>query len=593
MRGSPAPTWPFRGLVEVDFSWDDDSGSGIHTIRYLSSRDRTVTETVIEGLEPTGCWRANIDRVSEAGVVLGALGPSDGPGGYVTLIIPWGETPTVVEPIPYTEGDSSWQDLLTSAYDHAHGYVIGGTAFDVSIHANGLRLLADEAAESYQYETWGSRYPEGEDSPPPESIQLYGDILSTLDYPYFLGTDGEFVGFATVPYEPACATLTGYLISVRTGEAFACGFAASGVRLVQSPQEGLLVEEVALPSNRQLREGCGQGILAERWTSLPPAPAPHPPKPGPEEPPLPTATAPPWPFRGAVLALQRYLPHLFSYETVLQYRSSEDGSVTELVFGPMRRRSRDLVIEADEHAVEVWRGDWAVRVPWGGAAVRADIGPAAVRPARTTDYPKLITFGQRQTRMEVESFAAQERVSRLSVGHQQSWHVWSAPDESMFNTPLDLSSRRSGWPGWPLWLRGTDGRVAAISHGVSSEDCAYYCDPVLTVLISLETGQVLSCGVELDGPDALVFVAPAGSSMTPNVKLPPSGWLDPDGCYDQRIDDTSDCSWLRHYSPRVIGCGRLFKLVALPDSAAASVVPAGIQADPKRQSLLIQPAAGG
>ena len=603
VRGSPAPEWPFRGVVEVDYSWGEDNGPDTHAIRYLSSRDRTVTEMVVEGLESVACGRASIDRISEAGVTVEALWyPREGSGGLVTLVIPWGETPRVVAQDPYTEGDASWQDLLPSTYDLAHGYVVGGAAFDVSVHANGLRLLAGEAAENYQYETWGyetwgSGLSDDGDSPPPESIELYGDHLSTLDYVYFLGTDGEFVGFATYPYEPACAPPTGYLISMRTGEAFACGFLADGIALVQPPDEGLLVEEVALPNNRQLREGCGNGNLAERWAALPKAPAPYSPRSGPVQPPLPTETAPAWPFQGAVLALQRYVPHLFNYETVLQYRSSEDGSVTEFAFGPMRRRSRDLVIEADEHGVEMWRRDWVVKVPWGGTAKMVDIESATTRAARTTVYPKLVAFGERETQIEIESFIAREQISRLTVGPhwaggQRSWYVWSAPDESMINTPLEISSQHSGLP---VWLRWTDGRVMAISRQEQSEMCSYSCNPVLTVLISLETGQVLNCGVELDGADALVFVAPDGSNMTPDVKLPPSGWLDPDGCYSQKPDDVGNCSlvWFWWYGSSAQRCGRLFELVAPPDGSGAAVVPAWIQADLERLKLLIQPTVSG
>ena len=571
VRGSPAPPWPFRGLVEVDYDWGEGDAPHTLTIRYLSSRARSVTEMVVEGLESMACGQASIGVISEAGVTVDALwNPREGPGGYVTLAIPWGGTPTVVIQGPLPEADASWQDLLPSAYSIAHGYVVGGSAFDVSIHANGLRLLAGEAAESYQYETWGSGFPDGEEGPPPESVELYGDALSTFDGAYFLGTDGEFAGFATFPYEPACAPATGYLVSMRTGEAFACGFAADGIALVQPPQEGLLVEEVSLPDNRRLREQCSNGNLAERWASLPQPPAPYPPKPPPAEPILPTQTAPQWPFRGAVLALQRYVPQRFSYETVLQYHSSEDGSVTELVFGPMRDRSRDLAIEADEHGVEVRRRDWAVRVPWGDTAEPVDIESAAARPARTTAYPTRIAFGLHETQMEVESFITQRQVSRLTVGPywaggQQSWYIWSAPDDSMINTPLDIRRQHSGQP---FWLRGTDGRVMAISQQDSSEMCSYACDPVLTVLMSLETGQVLSCGIELDGANALVFVAPSDSSITPDAKLPPSGWLDLSGCYG------------------------LFELIALPDDTAVTVVPAWIQADLARHQLLIQPAVG-
>lgn len=395
--------------------------------------------------------------MNEAGVAIETMwNPSSGARGYGTLIIPWGDTPRVVAQRLYTEGDTWWQDLLTATYDLAHGYVIGGTAFDVSIHANGLRLQAGDAAASYQYETWGSPHADGEDSPPPENVQLYGDRMATLDSAYFLGTDGEFVGFATHPWEPNCAPSTGYLVSMRTGEAFACGFAADGIALVQPPEEGLLVEEVALPDNLQLREECGTGDLAERWAALPRASAPYLPRPGPAAPPLPTAPGPQWPFRGAVLALQRYVPQLFSYETVLQYRSSEDGSVTELTFGPMRRRSQDLVIETDEHGVEMWNRDWAVRVPWGDTAELVDIEPATVRPTSTTTYPTLMTFGSRKTSIEIESFVAREQISRLTVGPhraggQRSWYVWSGPAASMTNTSLEISSRHSGLP---VWLRG-------------------------------------------------------------------------------------------------------------------------------------------
>ena len=52
VRGSPAPEWPFRGLVAVDYNPGEGGGPSTYTIRYLSSRDRTVTEMAVEGLEP-------------------------------------------------------------------------------------------------------------------------------------------------------------------------------------------------------------------------------------------------------------------------------------------------------------------------------------------------------------------------------------------------------------------------------------------------------------------------------------------------------------------------------------------------------------
>lgn len=107
---------------------------------------------------------------------------------------------------------------------------------------------------------------------------------------------------------------------------------------------------------------------------------------------------------------------------------------------------------------------------------------------------------------------------------------------------------------------------------------------------------MLSCGIELDGANALAFVAPAGSSMTPDVKLPPSGWLDPDPCLSQATDDARHCSLVWLYEMWQYGsaqnCGPLFELATPPDGTAVAVVPAWIQADLDRQELLIQPAVG-
>ena len=579
VSGSPAPEWPFRGLVETDFIWDSD----VYVIRYLSSRDRTITETTVTGLIHNGYWYGQIGSVSEAGVTVSATRGSE----RVQIVLPWGETATVVPRGQYPDGDASWQDIRLSVTSLTHGYVIGGTPFDVSVHGNGVRVQAGEAAANYEYYSG--------DGDPPENPELYGGALDSWTDVYFMGTDGEFVAFATKPYEPAGALPTAYLLSMRTGEVLACGLSGYDLVLVQPPHEGLLVEQITLPNNRQLHsdEQCGErsASLAELWGSLPPSGAPYPPRqPGPEPAPLPLATAPPWPFRGAVLALQRYAPTSFSYETVLQYYSSEDGSVTELVFGPMRTLSRDLAIDANEHAVEVSRYGWAVRVPWGEVAQLLEVDLNRPRTARATAFPTLLQFGPSHAELEIESVYAHALVTRFSAPREQSWYVWSAPDESRIDTELEISSRP---PVFPFWLRGTDGRIAAISQRGSGEDCAYMCSPVLTVLISLETGQVLSCGWESDGVHALVFVAPTGSNMTSNLTLPPSGWLDPSQCYTHRTDAFGNCSWLA-YSKDEPRCSRHFELAPLSDGIAeVSLVPARIQVDLDRRRLLIQPALSG
>ena len=168
--------------------------------------------------------------------------------------------------------------------------------------------------------------------------------------------------------------------------------------------------------------------------------------------------------------------------------------MTELVFGPMRTRSRDLAVDANEHAVEVTRSGWAVRVPWGEAAELLEADLYGPRTARTTAYPKLLEFGWSRARLEIESIFAPGLVPRFSAAdyysNEQSWYVWSAPNEDRIDTELEISNRQ---PTWPFWLRGTDGLIAAISQRESSETCAYMCNPLLTVLISLETGA----GVEL------------------------------------------------------------------------------------------------
>ena len=578
--GSPAPEWPFRGLVQAEYVLDSDADYSAYVIRYFDSSDRSITETVVEGVNPPNCYWASIGAVSEAGVTVS--------GGRRTIVVPWGETARVVPPDQYSDSDASWQDIRSASQDLTHGYVIGGMPFDVSLHNNGVRVSAGAVAANY-------RYPYHGDDEPPENPELYGGVLGSWEGVRFLGTDGEFVGFVTWPSEPACAPGKAYLLSMRTGEVAACAHLGGGLVLVQPPDEGLLVEEIALPDNRQLHaEQCGN--LTERWGSLPPSGAPYPPRhPGPEAAPLPMTTAPEWPFRGVVLALQRLVPDISSYETVLQYRSSEDGSMTEFVFGPMSTRSYVLLLEADETAVELSRGDWAVRVPWGGPAELVDAERRRAGPARTTTFPTLIEFGWNRVRIEIESFAAEQLITRLGVGPywaggEESWYVWSAPDERLINTQVSVRTRRPASSSF--WLRGTDGRVVAVSQQTfGSEFCAYRCDPVLTLLISLETGEVLNCGVELDGADALVFVAPAGSSMTSDVKLPPSGWLDRDQCYSYPTDDVSGCSWLWLFTVDDPECGRFFELARSDAIARVSLIPARIRIDIDRRDLLIQPAA--
>ena len=171
------------------------------------------------------------------------------------------------------------------------------------------------------------------------------------------------------------------MVSLRTGEVVACRRSSNDLALVQPPNQGLLVENVALA--RTVWVGDQQcdhtsSRLTDLWSALPVPPDPYPPVATPPEPDiLPADVAPPWPFRGAVLAFQRYDPEEFDYDIVLQYRSSGDGSVTEIVFGSLRLRSQELVVEASQDGVEVsqtgwpaWRTNWRVKVPWGGSPER-------------------------------------------------------------------------------------------------------------------------------------------------------------------------------------------------------------------------------
>ena len=583
---SAAPAWPFRGLIEGNFYRDSDNDRSGLVLRYHSSQDRTTTEIVVQDVEPSGsyCWSVNLGTVSEAGVIIGAGRDLVDAAGELTwesvdVVVPWGEAAKVVPPQEFPDGEASWSDIMLSAYDADRGHVIGGMPFDISIHANGVRVRAGEEAGRYLLADLA-----GIEGPPPEDLTLYGDITSSWDQLLFLGTDGEFVAFGTWPYEPACGPQRQYVVSLRTGEVVACRRSSNDLALVQPPNQGLLVENVVLAGALWVGDQqCDHtsGSLTEFWSALLVPPDPYPPVTTPPEPDvLPADTAPQWPFRGAVLAFQRYDSERFDYDIVLQYHSSDGGSVTEIVFGPVRLRSQELVVEASQDGVEVsqtgwpaWRTNWRVRVPWGGSPERLAVDPDRVAQLRAEEYPTVIEFGSR--RIEIDPYHIRDGrygyvlAIRLAVDGEHSWHVWSKPRDDLINTELEMSSELVYES---VWLRGTDGRTAAISRWEYPEICGWLCDPLLTYMVSFETGEVLSCGLESSGEHALAFVAPRDAESDSEFVLPPSGWLDLDGAE----------------------CNRLFELAATPGSASGPVpTRALIQADTDRHRMLIQPAHGG
>ena len=149
---------------------------------------------------------------------------------------------------------------------------------------------------------------------------------------------------------------------------------------------------------------------------------------------------------------------------------------------------------------------------------------------------------------------------------EQSWHVVSEPRDDLINTDLEMSSELVDES---VWLRGTDGRAAAISRWQHPEICGWLCDPFLTYMVSLQTGEVLSCGFESSGRHALAFVAPRDVEPDSEVVLPPSGWLDLDSAE----------------------CKQRFAFVVAPGDGSGPIpTRAAIRADADRRTMLIQPA---
>ncbi len=179
----------------------------------------------------------------------------------------------------------------------------------------------------------------------------------------------------------------------------------------------------------------------------------------------------------------------------------------------------------------------------------------------------------------VECGTSRETRKRSDLAGWAEYGYCASHSRWFWGLRLHLVATPAGLPiafAWTTSLRGTDGNVVAFTYLHSYfDDCLSLCGLELTYLISVETGEVLTCGVEPRYSE-FAFVAPADAApLSSSAVLPPSGWLDPAPCLRGLLADGFGCSILVHESEPDTRCVREFDLgSAVEGIAGAEVTPA-------------------
>ena len=579
-----APAAPFAGIVRVSGHVDpvcENEGRNRVRVQIHDSRTRATTVLEFGNLKLGQC--AQLATVSNRGIEFVAYGNRLGSsGGWWTgnhrVVIPWGAS-AQVERLPKPSGPS--QDShpsSTSASAWRDELQAGLSTISLAVHANGVALSVGDATAGYALSDFG--IPD-----PPQQSALMGDFRRWGRSAMLDGTDGELVAFSVWQDSDPCGSRETFVLSMRTGEAIACGVPRQEALFFVAPREMYLTADpVRLPSSRWLdRSDCAHGLgndLFEYLDELSPLPDP----PGSTLVPvsdLPDASAPARPFGGVVRSSLQYDPRRYRHDLVVEFFDPASRSTSEIVFVPRMIAGFDPGLSVVPDGLVVARrtgmGDRIV-IPWGDVPQEVNIGHPGSEQWATDDPAVARQPASLPLLGEAVEIAGYEPwpvgVLTLSRGAETTTLVLSAPPDEVPGAVDDRLGERS--PSWTTSLRGTDGNVVAFTYLHSYfDDCLSLCGLELTYLISVEAGDVLTCGVEPRYSE-FEFVAPADAApLSSSAVLPPSGWLDPAPCLRGLLADGFGCSILVHESEPDTRCVREFDLgSAVEGIAGAEVTPA-------------------
>ena len=583
---SVLPSAPFYGFVFVDSYHHEICDRDVVTVQLHDSRSRETTLINIFDVEQLTC--ASHILPTEDGLELYVYQTSNLDGWIVThhyqIELPWGQRGAWGYIAGQTGRPSNDHFSATPQMGWSDETVLGGMPIEVQSHSNGVRLVAGDAVAGYALSLAGSRRP-------PMQTALMGRHRLGDAYVSLEGTDGELVAFSWSASPADCTPKDVYVVSMRTGELVACGALFDGDVLLVAPEDGgLLVDEIVLPPSGWLdKRSCPNGIdddLVKALEELPTAASSR--APGlPEPVPLPVSVAPDWPFHGVVRSYQRYDPAEFGHDMVVQYYRSDTSGSSEVVFGEAQLAGLVPDFFTAEFGVGVARdeasGDWVV-IPWGQAPRLIAAQDAATdgwkrtpgaRPRHPTSLPvdgaPLEIAGHEPWPVGVLS---------LSHGGTQQWYITSEPPESP-PVEIEIELGEQG-PAWTAHLRGTDGKTLALTYlHAYFDDCVSVCGLELTYLISLTSGEVLTCGVEPHYSEIAFVAPPDAPAEDGELILPPSGWLDPGPCLRGPPAGTQGCPILVHQHEPETLCVREFDLRAIPDGVdGASPIAASVTVRP-------------
>lgn len=633
-----APSLPFRGVVYADWIWEQDSDARTLVVRYHNTVSRTNTEIVVEGLDVhSQSW---IDRTAGGLLITGDLFVADnctlrhadedsGSNSQQTwssrraeVLIPWGKPARLVAKYDPARESESVANASTTGDTVSEG--LGSENFSLGTHANGIHVRVGDQVGAYVM-------PGYSDSEASANPALYGDFRSWGPnlYPGVVGTDGELLALDFGVLEPAGAPDATVVISMRTGEVVACGLTGWGNFLLLSPTgEGLVVPEIKLPPSGILDVNWGWGRggdtdcprdLGEAFFEYlvsQPVPPPASPlavrSPRPAE--LPSARAPRWPFGGVVRLFDRYDPQRYVHHRVVQYYDSGSGDVVEIIFdgetGPPVGYPR---FTGAGVALGVGRGH-SVLIPWGSApefvrnealsihreqrrlrdlTLRSD-GIATDRAALPCVGDRL-DEGGRSARATLHAADYGSRwggwldLLELEVDNERAMFLLREPlPERSAAISVKTSCPASVYTGEYAEhvprLLGSDGVVLMVSYTFLEADEFYGgWSTDLTLMFSLETGEILTCGIEPSWSSTL-FVS--SSEAPSSARLPPSGWLDPYACA-RGEDDTerADCISIFLYRDSKGQCARELDFGAIGShEPRLALVPATIMASPSEST---------
>lgn len=572
-----APSLPFRGVVYAVIERNADTKINSLIIRFHNTVSRTNTEIIVEGLG----WShpLSIDRTATGLVIDTALSVAesctlaqadsaleidDWLASRATITIPWGRTTRLEAAAAPASDPIATTGIESAAHSFSDG--LASERFGLGTHANGVHIEAGDQVGAYVLTHGGTE--------PPSRLELYGDhrSWSLNDDAFLLGTDGELLAFAIWPFEPAWAGHEITVISMRTGEVVACGYGEFGTFQLFAPAEGgLVVPEIKLPPSGWLNvlhqtagDGdCPRNIDGSFFDYLASQPVPPSPKavPTPRPVDLPSTRAPESPFGGIVRTFDRYDPARYVHDQIVQYYDSGSGEVTEIVFDG-KIGSRLGVARLDDDGIVFDRASGtSVLIRWGSApelvpaerlghrdkAVRqlglalahaeaaADPDSASPCVSDSLDVGGLTATATLQ-RAHYGDRWNQPKLLEVTIGDVHESYLLAAPVEDLTDV-VDVATTclaptyAAGLTEYPPRLLGSDGLVLMLSYTYIEGD-EFYGGPGtdLTYVISLNNGEILTCGIEPNSRN-VIFVASGESASVPKAPvLPPSGWLDPQPC---------------------------------------------------------------